>query len=122
MISDEKLAELERLEREATPNWQQATHIDEPRALVSADRPMVSLLGLDRDGMAIFEDAEDCAVAVAARNALSDLVRELRQLRAIAMEADAYRATQNPYAERSAELRLRKLLNDYFATDGGATK
>lgn len=57
-----------RLARKATPAWTQALHIDEPRALVSADDMNRSLLGLDRDGMAIFDRAEDARFAAEARD------------------------------------------------------
>lgn len=52
---------------EASPEWIQAAHIGEPRAIVSAPRRMENLLGLDSDGMAIFQRAEDAHFAAAAR-------------------------------------------------------
>jgi hypothetical protein len=55
------------LDAAATPDWTQAHHIDEPRAVVSLDDMNLSLLALDRDGMAIFDRVEDARFAVAAR-------------------------------------------------------
>lgn len=56
------------LDAAASPAWVQAHHIDEPRAIVSADDMTRSLLALDRDGMAIFDRVEDARFAVAARD------------------------------------------------------
>jgi hypothetical protein len=73
-VTTDEIRALREMEKAATPDWKQALHIDEPRALVSAANPMVSLLGLDRDDMAIFDRAEDCAVAVALRNSAPALL------------------------------------------------
>lgn len=63
--------------------WMQAHHIDEPRAIVASARPMHSLLGLDRDGMAIFDSEADAALVVEAVNRFDDLVAEVTRLRAL---------------------------------------
>lgn len=64
---------------------------EEPRAVASARSPDTSILGLDRDGMAVFWSAGDAALVVHARAALPLLAEgvlamaeEIRALRASA--------------------------------------
>lgn len=67
------------LHEAATPRWLQAAHVDEPRAVCAAESPSDSILSLDADGMAVFLREEDAAVAIAARNALPQLIVALDQ-------------------------------------------
>ncbi len=78
---------LERCER-ATPDWIDGSHVEEPRALASRANPHDSLLMLDRDGMAIFARAEDCAFAVAARADLPSALRAIKRLSRPVLTAD----------------------------------
>jgi len=72
---------LELLHQQATPGpWLQATHVDEPRAICAARSMRSSLLGLDRDGMAILDDEADAALIVALRNAAPALLEKARRL------------------------------------------
>lgn len=66
--------------------WMQATHIEEPRAIVACARRNHSLLGIDRDGMAVFDRADDAAFVVRAVNVHDDLL-------AVAKAARDYLAT-----------------------------
>jgi len=82
-LSEQRLAEIEaRVSAASAGPWMQAHHIDEPRAIVPRSRPNHSLLAVDRDGMAIFDRAEDAAFTVAAREDIPALVAEVRRLRA----------------------------------------
>ena len=77
------VAAIEALLSAATPlPWMQAHHIEEPRAIVTEARRMLSLLGNDNDGMPIVFRAEDAALIVAAVNALPALLAALRTLAA----------------------------------------
>lgn len=70
---------------EATPGpWQDGSHVQEPRAIVAADEPDTSLLGLDRDDMAIFMKKADAACCVTLHNAAPDLIAEVKAGRALA--------------------------------------
>ncbi len=81
MITEVELDELERLHKAATPSWDRALmFVPEGKALVSTLNRTESLLGLDVDGMAVFAKAEDAEVAVAARNALPELIAAARPL------------------------------------------
>lgn len=53
--------------------WIQATHIDEPRAICTAERPQESVLGVDGDGMAIFPHVDDAAFVVLAHQMVPKL-------------------------------------------------
>lgn len=77
MISKKERDRLRALDREATPDWIQAVHVEEPRAIVSIHTTRESLLAVDADGMAIFDRPADAAVACAARNALVPLLDAL---------------------------------------------
>lgn len=84
----EKAQELARAASAASPGpWLQPLE-DEQRAIVSAERPTLSLLGLDRDGMAIFDREADAKFVVVARAHAAEisvdaimLVDEVRRLR-----------------------------------------
>lgn len=76
-----RLEELEALEKTATPaGWMDGSHVGAPEAIVTEANPMMSLLGLDRDEMAIFMRKEDAAISVMARNALPQLLAAARCL------------------------------------------
>lgn len=102
------LADLGALADAATARpWMQARHIDEPRAIVAQSRPMHSLLGLDRDGMAIVDREADAAFIVAAVNAHDALAAEVVRLRALATppaepEMAKFRATKGEIVEGRA--------------------
>jgi hypothetical protein len=69
------IARLRHIESKATPGeWIQGHHVGEPRAITTKAAPDTSLLAVDGDGMAIFDRAENAALAVAARNALPTLL------------------------------------------------
>lgn len=97
------LENLARLNAAATPDWRQAKHVGEPRAIVSDGAMDVSLIGLDRDGMAVFGREDDAAIAVAARNALPALL-------AIAEAALAYTG-QRPTGEEPPLMVLLRALD-----------
>ncbi len=87
------LDELERVARAATPGpWLQPLE-DEPRAIVAARSPEVSLLALDIDGMAVVDEEADATLIVAMRNSFESLISELRALRA-AVEGQGNRITK----------------------------
>ena len=78
------VAAIEALLSAATPlPWMQAHHIEEPRAIVTEARRMLSLLGNDNDGMPIVFRAEDAALIVAAVNALPALLAARTDLHAL---------------------------------------
>ena len=101
-LTEAEIAEIEGHANAATPAWTLALHIDEPRAIVSADDMSVSLLALDRDGMAIFDRVEDARFAVEAREIVPRLLADLRRAHAriaeleaqIAATAEAHREDQ----------------------------
>ncbi len=105
------VAAIEALLSAATPlPWMQAHHIEEPRAIVTEARRMLSLLGNDNDGMAIVFRAEDAALIVAAVNALPALLAALRTLAAqhaadVAAAVDA--ASRSMRDACAAQLRAR---------------
>ncbi len=57
--------------------WLTGDHVDEPRAIVAAENPNLSLLGLDVDGMAIVSSKRDAAGIIALRNDAPPILREL---------------------------------------------
>ena len=67
--------------------WITGEHIGEPRALCRADDPTMSLLGVDRDGLAIVytetraQSAKDAALIAHARADLPDALAEIERLR-----------------------------------------
>jgi hypothetical protein len=87
-LLEERARELAAVVAEATPgSWLQPLE-DEQRAIVSSRDPDASLLGLDRDGMAIFYREEDATFVVVARSSAPTLsthalalVAEVRRLR-----------------------------------------
>lgn len=80
--------------------WLQAHHVDEPRALIAADRPAESLLALDRDGMAIMDKVADAAFIASAR---SDVPALLDDLDAAEREIETLRAVAAAWAGEAAE-------------------
>jgi len=81
-MSPEEIARLRALCKAATPGpWLQPLE-DERGAIVSAAEPEVSLLGLDRDRMAIFVNEADADLVVAARTAMPALLDEVERLKA----------------------------------------
>jgi hypothetical protein len=64
----------------ATPEWRQGHHVGEPLALCAAATPDESLLGLDKDDMAIFWRAEDAAAAVNCRNRLPAYIADAAEM------------------------------------------
>lgn len=68
------------LAKSTTLPWLQATHVGEPRAIVSARNPGMSLFGLDKDGMAIVYEEDDADLIAAAVNALTDLLDDVERL------------------------------------------
>ena len=68
--------------------WITGEHIGEPRALCRADDPTMSLLGVDRDGLAIVytetraQSAKDAALIAHARADLPDALAEIERLTA----------------------------------------
>lgn len=133
------LDELERLEREATPTgW--TVSDDEPGDVViwGPDEKWLSNIGnwarqrehhgeINMDVAARqyveMRDAADGKFIAAMRNATPALLAEVRQLREIATAArethKGHTRAEDAFASRNA---LVKLLSDYFATDGSATK
>lgn len=68
---------------DATPGpWCNGDHVGEPRAICPMVSRMDSLLGLDRDGMAIVVRAADAALIAAAPRLLAALADEVERLRA----------------------------------------
>lgn len=66
-----------------------ATHDEVPRAIVSMDDPDMSLLAIDRDGMAVFDKTNDAEGVVALVNAAPALLAASAQLRDVTEERDA---------------------------------
>lgn len=65
----------------ATPGpWVQGHHVQEPRALCPRDNMFMSLLGLDKDGMAIVAEEADAAFIAHARADVPALVKRVREL------------------------------------------
>jgi hypothetical protein len=60
--------------------WLQGFHVGEPRAIVAAHEEDVSLLALDRDGMAVMSKAVDAAFVVAARRDVPELADDVLAL------------------------------------------
>lgn len=118
-------AEEARALREASPTkgrWLQAFHIDEPRAIVDATRRMHSMLGLDSDGMAIFNEPGDASLACAA----GDLTETVEHLHERARQAEAlaqiHREERDACAAELLRLRanmetLRAAVRKYFAAE-----
>lgn len=76
---------IDKLDKEATPGpWLTGDHVGEPRALCTAGDTETSLLGLDRDGMAIFcaakrtESVANASLTAHARTLLPRLAWALR--------------------------------------------
>lgn len=83
-LTDARIAEIKARNAARTPGpWQQATHVGEPRALVAAAAPRRSLLGLDRDGMAIVDRAADAAFIAHAPEDIDALVAEVERMHAL---------------------------------------
>ncbi len=105
------LAEIMALADAATPGpWLQAHHIGEPRALVSERDKSLSLLALDRDGMAIVDSEADARFIVAAREIVPAMAAELAAMRAAALELYNADIAIDEVAVRKAMDRLRILL------------
>lgn len=64
----------------ASSDWHQGHHVGEPRAICAASDMGMSLLGLDKDGMAIFMSEKDAAAAVTGRNRLLSYINALDEL------------------------------------------
>lgn len=79
-ISDEKLDELQALCDAASPQpWM--TTSEPPYGIASTLTPQISLLMIDRDGMAYVDLDKNAKFIVAACNALPELLAEVRRLR-----------------------------------------
>jgi hypothetical protein len=75
ILASEVNSDVEKAEKLATrAPWRQGHHVDEPCAIVAESDPRDSLLGLDRDGMAIFFNEHDAMLAVRGRNLLAKLI------------------------------------------------
>ena len=57
--------------------WLTAEHVGEPRAIVAAEKPDLTLLGLDVDGMAIVSSRRDATGIVTLRNDAPAVIRDL---------------------------------------------
>lgn len=86
MISKKQRDEDRRICAAATPQWRQAHHVGEPKGIYAAATPRDSLLGLDRDGMAIFGREEDAHAAVSAVNALPNYIEALDEIERLVRE------------------------------------
>src|SRR5690242_17103034 len=76
------VAPIEARASNATPEpWLQPLE-DERRAIAAANRPRVNLLGIDVDGMAVFENAASRAFSAHARTDVPALIAELRVMAA----------------------------------------
>jgi hypothetical protein len=89
LATDADIAEALRLHAAATPGpWITGDHVGEPRALCAAATPDESLLGLDRDGMAIVlgsslaQGKNDAAFIAAARLLLPKMAAHLAAFKA----------------------------------------
>ena len=96
----------------ATRQWRQAHHVGEPRAIYRAKYMDLSLLALDRDGMAIFAREADAAAAVNAVNRLpvyiADAEEMERRIRIVeGTAAELRRLAPGVDAEQAAEARVR---------------
>lgn len=80
LISKEERERDKAICEAATRDWRQGHHVGEPKAICAASDLTSSLLGLDRDGMAIFARAEDAAAAVHAVNRLPVYVAALDEI------------------------------------------
>lgn len=80
MISKKQREEDRRICAAASPQWRQAHHVGEPKGIYAAAKPRDSLLGLDRDGMAIFSRVEDARAAVNAVNGLPHYIDALNEI------------------------------------------
>ncbi len=76
---DDILAEVKRLDEEATPRWMQ--HDEYADALVTIDHPFESLLKIDQDGTALFARAIDCEAAADFRTVVPLLADAIRRFR-----------------------------------------
>lgn len=84
------LGQAESLLAAATPRpWGTGEHIGEPRALCSTPRGLDSLLGLDRDGMAICASAADSHLIEFAVNTLGVFCESVQSAERRAEEAEA---------------------------------
>ncbi len=75
------LKRLALVNEHATPDWMSGFHAGAPEALCSRSKPNESLLGLDRDGMAVFHDVRNCTAAIEARNSLPALLALIERQR-----------------------------------------
>lgn len=87
--------------------WLTGDHVGEPRALCAAATPLDSLLGLDRDGMAIVDRKEDAAFIVGARNDMADMLAKIEALTAAVVDANA-RAMECAAEHHDEIARMRK--------------
>lgn len=83
----------EAVELARTPgDWMQGHHVEQPRCIVAASDPNMSLLGLDNDAMAIFFEEKDAAFTVMASKTMGPICAALReQDTVVATLADALR-------------------------------
>lgn len=85
--------------------WLTGEHVGEPAALCAASDPETSLLGVDRDGMAIFcsarrtESVSNAVFTANAREDLPDAITEIRRLRGelAAMETVGFATERDNY-------------------------
>jgi hypothetical protein len=120
-LTDAQLAELARLEKEATPGtWStnERTNLDYKCAEVWGDKGYGSLLYTD-DGGAGLCDVEDAVLITAARNALPALleeVREAREIKKLLREQigpwELYDGTKVLYVEGDKYKELRRLAGE----------
>lgn len=91
----------------ATPEWRQAHHVREPKGITSARDMGMSLLALDRDGMAIFDREADACAAVNAVNRLPVYIAEAeesqRRLAEVKDAADKAEIAARRHAEMSEQ-------------------
>lgn len=74
------LGAIEAIDKARTPDdWMQGHHVGEPKAICPASAPRTSLLGLDVDGMAIFDREADAAFVVMASKKIGPLCEALRE-------------------------------------------
>lgn len=112
----------ERAEKATQGPWLQGHHVGEPKALVAAASPTESLLGLDRDDMAIVAEAHDAAFIAAARTDVpalaadvEELAAEVERMRPVVQAAKFWREGQGRYEGDALVLAV-----DAYTEKGGA--
>ena len=91
LTADELVVIRDRAAAATEGPWLQGEHVGEPRALCAASRPLVSLLGLDVDGMAIVESAADATFIAHAREDVPRLIAHALAVGQVAVDLAAER-------------------------------